>query len=101
MVLGREVGAEQLDARDVDRAILEHVQQDRKPPRDAARFDAVPGLPLGQMQDRAAVVVQAGIAVPQMDVARVHLGQVGDHRRHGLTLARGEGLHARGEVVVG
>jgi hypothetical protein len=99
--LGREVRTEQLDLRDVDRTVLEHVQQDREPPGEAARFDPVPGLPVGQVKHGAAVVVKAGVAVAQVDVASVHLGQVRDDLRRGFTLPGGEGLHARGELVVG
>jgi hypothetical protein len=52
------------------------------------------------VEDLQAVVVQARIARAQVDVAGVHLGEVGDHACGGGMLARRQRLHPRGKLVV-
>ena len=90
MVVLREVRRQQLDAGEVDRALFEHVEEDREPPCNPRDLDPVPGLPLGEVKDLEAVVVQARVARAQVDVAGVHLGEMGDHAGGGVTFPRSQ-----------
>jgi hypothetical protein len=52
------------------------------------------------VEDVQTVLVEARITRAQVDVAGVHLGQVGNHARGGGMLACRQGLHLRGKLVV-
>src|SRR2546427_6752362 len=91
MVGGRQVRSQEPPAREVQRTLAEHVTDDRKPPANARRHDAVVRLMLGEAQNLGAVREERREARGQVEPTSVELGQVSDERGGGLTLAPGAG----------
>jgi hypothetical protein len=70
--------------------------------RRAARgLDAVVGFVLGEAEDIPAVDEEGGMALAEVDVAGVELGEVGDDVDDGVALADGEGLEGGHELGIG
>ena len=101
MVVGGEVRREKPDGGEMNRALGEQVEDDGEPTGGASGVDAVVGLVLGEAKDVPTVDEEGRIALPEVDVAGVELGEVGDELGGRLTLGSGEALQARDEVGVG
>ena len=101
MVVGGEVWPEKPNGGEVDRPLGEQVEDDGEPAGGAGGVDTVVGLVLGQTEDVPTVDEQGRIALAEVDVAGVELGEVGDELGGRLTLGSGEALQARDEVGVG
>ena len=101
MVGGRQVRREKPYRREVELPLREPVEDDWEAAGGAGGLDAVVGLVLGEAEGIAAVDEERRIALPEVDVAGVELGEVGDELGRGLPLASGQGLQARDEIAVG
>jgi hypothetical protein len=101
VVLGREVGRQQAHGSQAEGTLTEHWQDDREPPRGPCRLDAVVGGRLGEVKDGAAICEEGREARGPVEAPGVELGQVSEQARRGFTLAPGERLHRRHEIVVG
>ena len=91
MVGGSQVRSEKPYRREVEHSLREPVEDDGEAAGGAGGLDAVVGLVLGEAEGVAAVDEEGGIALPEMEVAGVELGEVGDELGRGLALAGGEG----------
>jgi hypothetical protein len=85
---------------EVDAAIYEERQYQRKPPRSASRFDTVVRGVLGEMQDLGAVREHGGAPLPEVEATRIELRQRGDQTRSRLAFAAGETFHFSDQLVV-
>jgi hypothetical protein len=101
MVLRRQVGSEEPNGREVDGSLRQEVQDHRKAAGGASGLDAVVGLVLGEPQDGATVGEEGGVALSEVDVADVHLGEVGDDLDGDVSGATREREEAGNEVAVG
>jgi hypothetical protein len=95
------VGSEKADGGEIDGSLGQEVEDHRKAAGGASGFDAVVGLVLGEAEDGAAVDEEGGMSLPEVDVADVHLGEVGDDLGGDVSGAAGEGKESGDEVAVG
>jgi hypothetical protein len=86
---------------EVDRTLGEQIEDHGKPAGGASGVDAVVGLVLGQTEYVATVDEEGGIALPEVDIAGVELGEVSNELGGRLPLGGGEALQARDEIGVG
>jgi hypothetical protein len=101
MVLRREMGCQQSDRRQVDRALGEQVQNYRKAPRCAGRLDSMIGGMFRQIQELRAVGEEGRAAGAEIQPPRVELGERRDHPRRGFTFVSRAAVHLREQFVVG
>jgi hypothetical protein len=101
MVLRSQVGSEKADGREVDGPLRKEVEDDREAAGGTRGLDAVVGLVLGEAEDGATVGEERGVALAEVDVADVHLGEVGDDLHGDLPRAAGEDEESGDEVAVG
>jgi len=101
VIVGSQVRREEPGRGQVDGSRLEHFEDDGKPPGRAGDFDTVVALAFRQTQAITAVDVERAVALAQVYVARVELGEVSDEVGRRVTLARDEVLHTRNELGVG
>jgi hypothetical protein len=100
MVGGSQVRREEFQCGQVDRPCRKHLEDDGKPSGRACDLDPIVGLPLREPQDVSAVGVEGIVALAQVHIARVQLGEVSDEVGRRVTLACDQALHARHELGV-
>ena len=100
MVLGREVRSEQPHGREIDATGLQQREDDREATYGPRDLDAVVGLVLGESEDLPALGEEGGVALAQVDVTSVQLGQVRHQQGRGLSFSGSQSLQLRDEITV-
>jgi hypothetical protein len=95
------VRREQPDRAHVQGPLGEKVEHDRKLSAQPSRLDAVVGRVLGEPKDTRAVGEERSVALAQVELARVELGEVADELDRGLPFSAGEYGHAVKEIGIG
>jgi hypothetical protein len=95
------VRREQPYGTDVQRAVGEQIEDSRKAAAQPSRLDPVVRGVLGQAQRARAVREERAVALAQVELARVELGEVCDQLDGRAPLSRGEQRHAKEKVGIG
>jgi hypothetical protein len=101
VVLGRQVGREQLHSAQVDLAPADPVQEDRIGPRGPRGLDPVIGARLREVQDLGAVAEHRGAALVEVEGARLDLGEVGEQIRLDLVVPGDERVERAEQFAIG
>jgi hypothetical protein len=101
MVLGGEVRREQAQRCQVDCTLRQHLESSRELPGGPRGGDAPVGCVFGEVELLRAVGEEGGVPFGEVEAPRVEHGEVSDQGHRRSTLAVGQVLHLREEVLIG